>query len=550
MPGILTEWPWKSLGSFKYLIMAPWVIHSTLLFMMNDGKDRDITYFFMFPLTIWRMIHNQIWITLSRYRTAKGNGRIFDKGLEFDQVDRERNWDDQILFNGTLLYLANRFFPGAQKMPLWRMDGVVSTILLHADLVEYLYYWCHRALHHHYLYSRYHSHHHSSIVTEPITSVIHPFAEHIVYSLLFSIPMLATVFMGTVSVISFAGYITYIDFMNNMGHCNFELIPNCLLSLSSSQVSYVYPFVRISLSLSLSSHERAHHAHTQICMFHYLHHTQFQINYSLFMSFYDYIYGTMDKSTDSLYETSLKREEKSPDTRRKKLIYHAFASLSFMPHTSKWYLWLMWPVTFWYMVLIRICGRTFVIERQRFNKLRLQTWVIPKYTLQYYLRFQKGAINSLIEEAIVQAERKGVKFISLGLLNQGEELNRYGGPYVERHPHLKIKVVDGSSLAVAVILNSIPKRTTQVVLRGNLTKVVYAIAYALSQKGIQFSTVINEKSQFNGYFISNFDDFYRYTPRPYKNHHVSTEKIWQASLRHGFHPLVVTTQPMLLSVTS
>ncbi|TQE09075.1 hypothetical protein C1H46_005458 [Malus baccata] len=53
----------------------------------------------------------------------------------------------------------------------------------------------------------------------------------------------------------------------------------------------------------------------------------------------------------------------------------------------------------------------------------------------------------------------------------GEELNRYGGPYVDRHPHLKIKVVDGSSLAVAVILNSIPKPTTQVVLRGNLTKV-------------------------------------------------------------------------------
>ncbi|XP_048434515.1 very-long-chain aldehyde decarbonylase CER1-like [Pyrus x bretschneideri] len=223
MLGILTEWPWKSLGSFKYLIMAPWVIHSTLLFMVNDGKDKDITYFFIFPLMIWRMIHNQIWITLSRHRIANGNGRILDKGLEFDQVDRERNWDNQILFNGTLLYLANRFFPGAQKIPPWRTDGVVSAVLLHAGQVEYLYYWFHRVLHHHYLYSRYHSDHHSSIVTEPITSVIiHPFAEHMVYSLVFSIPMLATVFMGTVSTVSFAGYITYIDFMNNMGHCKLE----------------------------------------------------------------------------------------------------------------------------------------------------------------------------------------------------------------------------------------------------------------------------------------------------------------------------------------
>ncbi|KAM1018804.1 hypothetical protein ACFX2I_040249 [Malus domestica] len=119
-------------------------------------------------------------------------------------------------------------FSGAQDMPLWRTDGVIFTILLHAGPVEYFYYWFHRALHHHYLYSRYHSHHHSSIVTEPITSVIHPFAEHVVYSMIFSMPILATVFMGTVSVTSIAGFITYIDFMNNMGHCNFELIPNSL----------------------------------------------------------------------------------------------------------------------------------------------------------------------------------------------------------------------------------------------------------------------------------------------------------------------------------
>ncbi|KAM1230041.1 hypothetical protein ACFX13_040993 [Malus domestica] len=145
------------------------------------------------------------------------------------------------------------------------------------------------------------------------------------------------------------------------------------------------------------------------------------------------------------------------------------------------------------MILTRIYGRPFVVERQFFNKLTLQTWVIPSYTTQYYLQLQNGSINSLIEEAIVEAEKRGVKVISLGLLNQGEELNGYGGLYVRRHPHLKLKVVDGSSLAVAVILNSIPRGTTQVVLRGNLTKVAYAIAFALSQKGIQVTTLHQAK---------------------------------------------------------
>lgn len=59
--------------------------------------------------------------------------------------------------------------PESSHMPLWRTDGVLITALLHAGPVEFLYYWLHRALHHHFLYSRYHSHHHSSIVTEPIT---------------------------------------------------------------------------------------------------------------------------------------------------------------------------------------------------------------------------------------------------------------------------------------------------------------------------------------------------------------------------------------------
>ena len=68
---------------------------------------------------------------------------------------------------------------------------------------------------------------------------------------------------------------------------------------------------------------------------------------------------------------------------------------------------------------------------------------------------------------------------------QGEEVNMNGELYIQRNPNLKIKVVDGSSLAVAVILNSIPKGTTKVLFRGKLSKVAYFTALALCQKGIQ-----------------------------------------------------------------
>ncbi|CAL5381125.1 unnamed protein product [Camellia sinensis] len=75
----------------------------------------------------------------------------------------------------------------------------------------------------------------------------------------------------------------------------------------------------------------------------------------------------------------------------------------------------------------------------------------------------------------------------------GEELNKNGELYIRRNPQLKVKVVDGSSLAVAVVLNSIPKGTTQVLLRGILSKVSYSIALALCQRGIQVSTLFEDE---------------------------------------------------------
>uniref|UniRef100_A0A7N2LEJ4 Uncharacterized protein n=1 Tax=Quercus lobata TaxID=97700 RepID=A0A7N2LEJ4_QUELO len=94
-----------------------------------------------------------------------------------------------------------------------------------------------------------------------------------------------------------------------------------------------------------------------------------------------------------------------------------------------------------------------------------------KTSLQHFLQWHNDSINYLIEQAILEADKKGIKVFSLGLMNQGEELNSYGGLYVRRHPQLKIKIVDGCSLAAAVVLNSIPKGTTQVLLRGKITKV-------------------------------------------------------------------------------
>ncbi|OMO92291.1 protein WAX2-like protein [Corchorus olitorius] len=91
-PGVLTKWPWEPLGNFKYALLAPWGVHTVYTFLHDGEKKADLFYMFIFPYVIIRFLHNQIWISLSRYRTAKGSNRIVDKAIDFDQVDRESNW--------------------------------------------------------------------------------------------------------------------------------------------------------------------------------------------------------------------------------------------------------------------------------------------------------------------------------------------------------------------------------------------------------------------------------------------------------------------------
>lgn len=119
------------------------------------------------------------------------------------------------------------------------------------------------------------------------------------------------------------------------------------------------------------------------------------------MPLYDYIYGTFDKSSDSLYKQSLQRQEEVADVvhlthlTSPESIYHlrlGFATLASRPHTSTCYLWLLYPITMGSMLLTWIYGRTFVIERNQIDELKMQTWAIPKYKYQVITQIFKAKL--------------------------------------------------------------------------------------------------------------------------------------------------------------
>jgi hypothetical protein len=69
-------------------------------------------------------------------------------------------------------------------------------------------------------------------MVEPITSVVHLFAEHSMYDVMFSIAPLAAVITNTVSIGLTLGYMTWFDFMRP---CNFEFIPSWAFNIFPPQ---------------------------------------------------------------------------------------------------------------------------------------------------------------------------------------------------------------------------------------------------------------------------------------------------------------------------
>jgi len=114
------------------------------------------------------------------------------------------------------------------------------------------------------------------------------------------------------------------------------------------------------------------------------------------MPIYDYIYGTVDASTNATYEACSKRPEESPDvvhlTHLTTLdsifqLRLGFASLASNPQTFKWYLNLMWPFALCSMLMTWISGRAFALESNSFEDLKLQCWLIPRFNRQVRIIF-------------------------------------------------------------------------------------------------------------------------------------------------------------------
>ncbi|XP_026454765.1 protein ECERIFERUM 3-like [Papaver somniferum] len=483
----LSTWPWEYLGSLKYLIYGP--LLAKLYYSRNFEMDDNSSSTWCFHLLILcslRPVMYQFWFTFS-YMLFFTRTRLIDhRGVDFKQIDREWNWDNFIILQGIMAAIGGyKFFDEYSSLPTWNSTGFLITILLHIGISEPLYYFLHRYLFHNdYFFSKYHSFHHKSSVTQSFTVGSGTFLEHIILSMIIVIPVIGPLASGFGSKSMIFGYILMFDFVRGFGHCNVEIVPGWIFEL--------FPFLRYILYTPT---------------YHSLHHKEKDTNFCLFMPLFDALGNTVNSKSWELHRqtSSGLNGTKVPDfvflahvvdVSAAMHVPFSFRSVNSVPYRFRLVLLPIWPVAFTMMLVMWVFSKTFFVSFYNLRGKFHQTWTVPRFGFQYFIPSAKDGINNLIEESILRADKLGVKVISLAALNKNEALNGGGTLFVKKHPDLKVRVVHGNTLTAAVILNEIKSDVTEVFLTGATSKLGRAIALYLCRKRIRVLMLTLSKERF------------------------------------------------------
>jgi sterol desaturase/sphingolipid hydroxylase (fatty acid hydroxylase superfamily) len=211
-----------------------------------------------------------------KYRITK-RPLITDK-----QIERESVWPLGYFLDFlavVLIFACGRF----QNVEIIGNDFWYSAlwhIMVHATVVEFVYYWFHRFLHIQVVYKYWHQYHHKSINTEPTTGVSFEIGERLSYTVLFAISPIICDFYGHSSLLLFFLYYIAFDLLNEGGHINFDVMPAWFYNTPLKYIIYSP-------------------------VFHAVHHTRFKRNYSLFMPWSDILFGSAVYSSGSQEEALL-----------------------------------------------------------------------------------------------------------------------------------------------------------------------------------------------------------------------------------------------------
>ncbi|KAJ4902286.1 Protein ECERIFERUM 3 [Raphanus sativus] len=520
----LSAWPWGNYGNLKYLLYFP--LAAQVAYSLAYEEDYSRSFWCLNILIIcglkglvhvlWSVYNNMLWVTRSL--------RINLKGVDYKQIDHEWHWDNYILLQAIIasmicyisppLMVINSTIP--LDIPLWNTKGLIVLIVLHVTFSEPLYYFLHRSVHrNNYLFTHYHSFHHSSTVPNPMTAGNATLLESLILCVVAGVPLIGSCLLGVGSLSLIYVYAIMFDFLRCLGHCNVEIFSHKLFE--------TLPMLRYLIYTPT---------------YHSLHHEGMDTNFCLFMPIFDVLGNTLNPNSWELQKKirlAAGEQKRVPEfvflahgvdvmsAMHAPFVFRSFAS---MPYTTRLFLLPMWPWTFMVTLGMWLWSKPFIYSFYTLRNNLCQFWAVPRLGFHYFLPFAKQGINNHIEAAILRADKLGVKVISLAALNKNEALNGGGTLFVNKHPDLRVRVVHGNTLTAAVILNEISKDVKEVFLTGATSKLGRAIALYLCRQGVRVLMLTLSTERFQKIQKEAPDEFQNYLVQVTKYNAAQHCKTW------------------------
>lgn len=471
---------------------------------------------YMVGVTACRVATLQFAQAISRSKMADETRITKRPVINEKQHQRESVWPLGFALDAVAV-IGMFYFSNLASMPVFDWRAFVVQFAIHCTVVEFVYYWLHRALHWKWIYQHWHQYHHLSVNTEPSTSLSFEVGERLVYTALFAVTPFGAYMLGYQSYVSLAFHLVWFDIMNYIGHINFEFFPRFWMDSPLSLLWYTPSY-------------------------HSIHHTRFRKNYSLFMTWPDVMFGTSDfAKTREVFWESLHIEpapnageltDADCEPKDFGFIVHPVHLSSYLhsPYVlwfTKLYDQVYNPERYWMYLLtplfffVYVSGSYFSFKgynvEEEFEwglksldangqprKLRGITLIVRNAAIDYFMPFKYRQINHRISSALLELQRRNTRYAGLAALNKAEWLN-HGGVDILKLCGDKLHstyVTHGDTMTAAVVLNLVLnlrernfwKHTAHVI--GSTSKIGRAICLALAKRKIHTKMFTTSQERF------------------------------------------------------
>ncbi|XP_063936235.1 very-long-chain aldehyde decarbonylase CER3-like [Daucus carota subsp. sativus] len=120
----LFAWPWKSLGSYKYLLYG--LLFAEFLYSTyweeRQGHECDWCMHILIICMLRSLIH-QLWSSYDGMLFLNHDRRLSQSGINFKQIDNERHWDNFIILQAIVASVLCLSFPTLTELPIWDTRG-------------------------------------------------------------------------------------------------------------------------------------------------------------------------------------------------------------------------------------------------------------------------------------------------------------------------------------------------------------------------------------------------------------------------------------------